>query len=381
MQYRTIGKRVTGEYSALGFGCMRFPMIEKEGKKEIDLAQVEKMFEKALDSGINYIDTAYPYHGGESEKIVGEYLCKKHRNRFSLASKMPVWEVKKEEDFERLFQEQLGKLQTDHIDFYLVHAIDKNGWERMKALNIQNWLLEKQKSGQIKYKGFSFHGPAEDFPHIVDAWEDEWDFCQIQYNFMDKKNQAGEAGLLHAYGKGIGVIIMEPLLGGSLSNPPKPMQDFWAKADPSISPVERAFQWLWDLKEVGVVLSGMSNMQQLEEDIDFASRSAIDSLTEEDRALYPRAEELYKTLRPVPCTACEYCLPCPSGVAIPRVFGLYNDAVGYNQNLEIRKGQYFWVPANEKAENCTECGVCLDKCPQKIDIITKLKEYREMLTA
>jgi len=360
---------------------MRFPQIEKEGKKTIDLNQVESMFTTALDAGINYIDTAYPYHGGESEKIVGEYLCKKHRDRFSLATKMPVWEVKKEEDFERLFQEQLEKLQTDYIDFYLVHAIDKERWEEMKALNIQGWLLEKQKAGQIKYKGFSFHGAPGDFTHILDAWEDQWDFCQIQYNFMDKKNQAGEAGLLRAYEKGIGVIIMEPLLGGSLSDPPKPMVDFWAEADKTVSPVERAFQWLWDLKEVGIVLSGMSNMQQLEEDIAFASRSGIGSLSDEDKALYPQAEKLYKKLRPVPCTACEYCLPCPSGVAIPRIFGLYNDAVGYNQNLEIRKGQYFWVPDKEKADKCTECGECLSKCPQKINIIDKLKEYREMLSA
>ena len=382
MKYRNIGSRIEGTYSALGFGCMRFPMKEAEGKWEIDLPQVEQMFEQALDAGVNYFDTAYPYHDGMSERIVGDLLCSRHRDRFSLATKMPVWQVEKEEDFETIFNEQLEKLKTDHIDFYLIHAIDKEKWDKMVGFNVKQWLINKQKEGKIRYKGFSFHGAPQDFIDIVDDWKDDWDFCQIQYNFIDTQNQAGTAGLLHAASMGIGVIIMEPLLGGSLVDPPQPVREIWDNADVSRTPVEWALQWLWDQKEVAVVLSGMSSLAQLEENLAIANRSEIGFLTDAQKQLFPKAEALYKELRPVPCTACEYCLPCPNGVAIPGVFRFYNDAVGYNQAPGIRKGGYnWWIKEEAQGDKCIECGECMSKCPQSIDIIEKLKEAHSYLTA
>jgi uncharacterized protein len=379
MQYRRLGERISEQVSALGFGCMRLPMAEHDGERSIDIPQAVEMFEIALDAGINYFDTAYPYHGGESEKVVGEHLCRTRRDEFLLATKMPIWKVEKESDFDEIFAEQLEKLQTDHIDFYLVHAIDLPRWTNAKELGIQSWMKKKQESGAIRYKGFSFHGLSTDFPKIIDDWADEWDFCQIQYNYIDIDHQAGRKGLRYAASRGIGVVIMEPLQGGSLATPPPSVVK--ALGDKrGADPVGSALCWLWDQAEVGVVLSGMSTPEQLQENLTHADRSGIGFLDNSGRTIYRNAKKAFDDLRSVKCTACEYCLPCPNGVAIPGVFRAMNQATAFNYPKAVRN-QYGWIPEAHRASACIECGECMDKCPQKIDIITELKRANEYLTA
>jgi predicted aldo/keto reductase-like oxidoreductase len=348
-------------------------------KRTVDISQVKTMFDRALAAGITYFDTAYPYHGGQSETIVGEHLCREHRDEFLLATKMPVWKVKEHADFDRIFNEQLEKLQTDHIDFYLIHAIGYERWTQACDLGIREWLIEKQKSGAIRYKGFSFHGPEKEFPLIIDEWADQWDFCQIQYNFVDTHNQAGTRGLHYAASLGIGVVIMEPLLGGNLVSPPPEVNRIWAEAG-GRDAVELALDWLWDQNEVGTVLSGMSSLEQLEQNIEYAGRSGVGMLSDEVRELFPRAKKTYQKIRPIACTSCEYCLPCPSGVAIPRVFAAANDAVAFRQPAGVR-ARYGGVAEENRAGACVECGECLEKCPQSIDIINDLKKAHELLTA
>lgn len=380
MKYRRMGTRVPVEVSALGFGCMRLPTMPAGEKRVIDRTRTQGMFETALAAGINYFDTAYPYHSGESERVVGELLCREHRDEFFLATKMPVWAVKEASDFDRIFNEQLEKLQTDRVDFYLVHAIDRERWKSVCDLGIREWLLQKQASGQIRYKGFSFHGGSDEFQPIIDDWADEWDFCQIQYNYIDVENQAGRVGLRHAASKGIGVVIMEPLLGGNLVVAPPAVQEIWERSGHKASPVERALEWLWDQPEVGILLSGMSSLEQVQQNIDLAGRAQIGVLTEAERLLFDEARAAYEAIRPIPCTECEYCLPCPNGVAIPRIFHAVNDAVAYAQPKAVRS-RYGGVDTPNRADVCVECGECMEQCPQGIDIIEELKKGHDLLTA
>lgn len=372
MEYRKFGK-CDFQLSALGFGCMRFPMLD--GKINED--EAIKMLRYAVDSGVNYIDTAYPYHNGTSEHVVGKALKDGYRERVKLATKSPVWLVEKHEDFHKYLDEQLNKLNTDHIDMYLFHALDKDRWAKLKSLNVFDFVEKAIKDGKINYIGFSFHDDIDTFKEIVDSYP--WDFCQIQYNYLDENYQAGVEGLKYASNKGLVVIIMEPLKGGKLAmEPPKEIKKLWKSLHIKRTPVEWAFKWLWNQPEVSVVLSGMSTMGQIKDNIKTASESKVNSLTSEEIKLIDLVKVKYKELTKVGCTSCKYCMPCPVGVDIPRNFTLYNDASLYN-DLENCSKMYSHLEDKAKASSCVECGKCEKVCPQHIAIRQTLKEVRKTL--
>ena len=364
MNYRNFG--TTGwKASALGFGAMRLPVTGQD--HHIDEPLAIAMIRRAIDAGVNYLDTAYGYHDKQSEVLVGKALRDGYRERVKLATKMPMWLVKETADFDRLFDEQLGKLQTDHVDLYLLHAINKAGWDKAAGLGAREWLLRQHERGRIGWIGFSFHGEAQDFPQIVDAW-DRWDFCQIQYNYMDEEIQAGTKGLRHAAARKIAVVVMEPLQGGNLVSPPPAVSAVWDSMPLRRSPADWGLQWVWDQPEVSVVLSGMSTMEQVEQNVRSAERSGVGSLSPLERTHIHEAAETYRGLRPIPCTQCNYCMPCPHGVEIPHNLGIWNRRVMYN-NLEGAKiGYHQWTKPEQRASECTACLECEEKCPQKIVI-------------
>ncbi len=375
MQYRKFGK-LDWQVSALGFGCMRLPTVE--GKSEnIDEPEATRMLRYAIDHGVNYVDTAYGYHGGNSERVVGRALKDGYREKVRLATKLPCWLVKTAEDFDRLLDEQLGKLQTDHIDFYLLHALNRESWHKMRDLGVREWAQKPLGDGRVRYLGFSFHDDFDAFKEIVDAYD--WTFCQIQYNYMDVENQAGTKGLQYAAAKGMAVVIMEPLLGGRLVNPPQPIQALWDGAPVRRSPADWALQWLWSQPEVSVVLSGMSTMQQVEENLASASASGVGTLSEADLALIAQVRERYKALCPIPCTGCGYCMPCPNGVDIPRNFEVYNQGVMYDKAEHSREEYNHWIPQEARASACIQCRECEDKCPQHILISEWMPIVHEVL--
>ena len=365
MQYRRFGK-LDWRVSALGFGCMRFP-LKGEKPSDIDEPEATRMLHYAIDQGVNYVDTAYPYHGGNSEWVVGRALKGEYRNKVRLATKLPCWKVEAAADFDRFLNEQLEKLQTDHIDFYLLHALNGRSWPKMRDLDVLEWAEKAIADGRIGHIGFSFHDKYEVFQEIVDAYEG-WTFCQIQYNYMDIENQAGTKGLRHAASKGLAVVIMEPLLGGRLVDPPPPAQTLWDVAAKKRAPADWALQWLWHQPEVSVVLSGMSAMQQVEENVASGAASEINGLTEEELALVARVRQKYQELGPIPCTKCEYCMPCPNGVNIPRNFEVYNEGVMYDKPGEARKVYNLWMAEDQRASECIQCRQCEEQCPQGISI-------------
>jgi predicted aldo/keto reductase-like oxidoreductase len=364
MQYRPFGK-LNQHISALGFGCMRLPVLDGDSGK-IDEPEAIRMIRHAIDSGVNYLDTAYGYHRTNSERVVGKALQDGYRAKVNLATKMPCWAVKEAADFDRLFNEQLEKLQTDHVDFYLLHAVNDQRWQAISALGYADWLEKQRAEGRIRYVGFSFHDTLEVFKKIVDA-NPHWDFCQIQYNYMDVNNQAGTAGLNYAAARGMGVVVMEPLLGGRLVNPPEPVQEIWDSAPTRRSPADWALQWLWNQPDVSVVLSGMSTFQQVEQNLASANRSAMKQLTATEMALVERVRAKYQEICPVPCTHCDYCQPCPNQVNIPRIFELYNQASMYNILPHSRR-EYANMPMETRADMCVTCQECEEKCPQHIAI-------------
>jgi predicted aldo/keto reductase-like oxidoreductase len=365
MQYRKFGK-LDWQVSALGFGCMRLPTHGTPA--DINEPEATRMLYHAIDQGVNYLDTAYPYHGGQSELFVGRILkAGNYRQRVRLATKLPCWKVETEQDFDPLLNEQLSKLQTDHIDFYLLHGLNKDRWHKMRDLDVLDWANRAIASGRIGYLGFSFHDDYDAFQEIVDA-SDQWTFCQIQYNYMDIENQAGTRGLKYAASKGLAVVIMEPLLGGRLVNPPSPIQSLWDAAPVRRSPAGWALQWLWNQPEVSVVLSGMSEMSQVEDNLASAAVSGVGTLAAADLETVDEARQLYLSLSPIPCTKCQYCMPCPNGVNIPRNFEIFNMGKMYDK-FEAARGEYnHWLPEEERASKCIACLDCESLCPQSIQI-------------
>lgn len=373
MRYREFGK--TGEkISILGFGCMRFPQID--GK--IDEEKTIEMVRYAIDNGVNYIDTAYPYHNGESEIVVGKILKDGYRERVNLATKLPSWEINSREDMDKYFNEQLKKLQTKQIDFYLIHALDKGLWENLVENNIFDFLNEIKKSKKVRYVGFSFHDKYEVFKEIIDSYD--WDFTQIQYNYLDEEYQAGTKGLEYASEKDMGVIIMEPLRGGKLANNlPNDILEIINKSDSKKSPAQWAFKFLYNKPEIGIVLSGMSNIEQVIDNIRICNEDgAADSMNLENEKVIEALRDTLKSKIKINCTDCKYCMPCPNGVNIPACFECLNNSSMFNDIEGIKNNMYkYLIEQDVDASKCIECGKCEKSCPQHIDIINKLKKVKE----
>lgn len=377
MLYRKILKN-GDELSILGFGCMRLPI--KEGKIDEDRAAQQVRY--AIDHGVDYIDTAWPYHMGESEPFLGRALVDGYREKIKLATKLPSWTVKSREDMDRILNAQLEKLRTDHIDYYLVHGLVGTLWDKMEKLDVLEFLDRAREDGHIVNAGFSFHGSVDDFKRIVDAYP--WIFCQIQYNFLDEKNQAGTEGLEYAASKGLGVIIMEPLRGGKLTNPiPPAVQDIWNEASVKRTPAEWALRWIWNHPEVTIVLSGMNEESHIEENLRIVDEAYPNSLTEAEMQLVKKVEQKYRELMKTGCTGCRYCASCPSGVDIAGCFEIY-DNFYLSGNEKEAKLMYAAKPGGiirgdvpGYASQCVQCGQCLEKCPQHLDIPTFLKAVAE----
>jgi predicted aldo/keto reductase-like oxidoreductase len=377
MQFRKFG-RLDWEVSALGFGAMRLPIIGDK-HDQIDEAEATRMLRYAIDHGVNYVDTAYPYHGGESERFLGRALGDGYRERIRLATKMPCWNVETADDFDRLLDEQLEKLQTGHIDFYLLHSLGGRNWPKVRDLGVVRWAEGAIADGRIGYLGFSFHDEYQVFQEIVDA-TDLWTFCQIQYNFRDVDHQAGTKGLRYAAGQGLAVVVMEPIRGGQLAKMvPPPVQQVWDGARQRRTPAEWCLQWVWNQPEVSVVLSGMSSMEQVEQNVESAERSGPGTLGAEELALFDRVRAKYEELCPIPCTDCRYCLPCPNGVNIPRIFEIYNDLMMYGDDGRVNWAYNYGLDGKSRADQCIECGECLEKCPQAIEIPDWLAKAHELL--
>lgn len=369
MLYRKMPK--TGdELSILGFGCMRLPMADGQIDEPRAIAQIRS----AIDSGVNYVDTAWPYHGGASEPLLGRALQDGYRERVRIATKLPTWLINTREDMDRYLNAQLERLGTDHIDYYLVHALDGPAWDAIKAQGICEFLDQAKKDGRIVNAGFSFHGLPEDFSRIVDGYP--WVFCQIQYNYLDQQYQAGTAGLQYAASKGLGVVIMEPLRGGNLglAAAPPAVAAIWDEAKTRRTPVEWALRWVWNHPEVTVVLSGMNEEAHIAQNLAIAGEAHAGSLTGEELELVERAGRKYQELMQVGCTGCAYCMPCPAGVKIPICFDFFNKMHMFG-NVEEAKFMYIAFVSGITgsgepgfASQCVACGECLDKCPQHIAI-------------
>jgi predicted aldo/keto reductase-like oxidoreductase len=327
------------------------------------------MLRHAIDRGVNYVDTAYNYHDGNSERFLGRALQDGYRDRVNVATKMPVWLAESPDDFDRLLDEQLEKLQTDHVDAYLLHALDHRSWPKVRDLGVPDWGEQAVVDGRIGALGFSFHDGPDVFRQIIDDY-DGWGFCQIQYNYVDTDIQAGTAGLRYAAKRGLGVVVMEPIRGGSLAAPPKPVSGILNRLEPRRGPAALALLWVWNHAEVSVALSGMSTMRQVRENLVTADESRVGILSDQDLAIVAQAADEYHKLRPIPCTQCRYCLPCPNGVFIPANLDLYNLATLHGE-LAVAKCRYGGLarPGVEiSAAQCIQCRDCEERCPQGIAI-------------
>ncbi len=379
MQYRKFGK-LEWEVSALGFGAMRLPLNDRD-PANVNEPEAIRMIRYAIDHGVNYLDTAYPYHSGQSERIVGRALQDGYRQRMKLATKLPVQAVQSAEDFDRYFNEQLERLETEKVDFYLLHGLNGQSWRKVRDLGILRWAEDTMAKGRFDHLGFSFHDDYEAFKEIIDAY-DNWTLCQMQYNYMDVDYQAGRRGLEYAAGKGLAVVVMEPLRGGRLANqPPEQVAKVWDSIPQKRSPAEWALLWVWNHPEVAVALSGMSAMEHVVENVASAERSGPGTLAADELALFDRVYEAYQGLNPVPCTDCGYCMPCPNGVEIPRIFSIYNEAMMWD---DPRAGRFRYrgpggLKEEERADQCTECGDCLELCPQQIPVPEWLEKAHAIL--
>lgn len=367
MRYRVLGK--TGvEVSVLGFGCMRLPTVEGEDGR-IDEAKAVEMVRHSIDNGINYLDTAFFYHSGNSESFVGKVIEDGYREKAYVATKLPLGNVNCEEDVEKIFNEQLRRLGTDYIDFYLLHAVNNDSWEnRVLKFDIMPKLEKLKEQGKIKHLGFSFHDDLWVFKKIIDAY-DGFEFCQIQFNYIDVDYQAGVEGLEYAASKGLGVIVMEPLLGGKLAVPHEKVA---AKLGDKKTPVEWALDFVWNRPEVGMLLSGMGSMQMVEDNLGYADKAAPGMLSEQELEMLSQAKGVFDEMNLVPCTGCEYCMPCPAGVQIPKVFSAFNNITVGGRRLV----KEIFPDIESNASLCKKCGKCESACPQHIKIADMLRKVK-----
>jgi len=376
MQYRRLGK-LNWEVSVLGFGAMRLPLAGK-GEGEVDEPESIRMMRYAIDHGVNYIDTAYPYHEGHSEVVVGRALKDGYREKVKVATKLPVWKVEDAQDFDLYLNEQLERLQMEKVDFYLLHGLNSKSWAKVRDLGVIRWAEGAMADGRFDHLAFSFHDYFEAFKQIVDAY-DNWAFAQVQYNYTEIENQAGRPGVEYAAGKGLPIVVMEPIRGGQLAKPRGLVAEVWETAAPKRSPAAWALLWVWNQPEVAVALSGMSTMEQVVENVALTDSARPGVLSPEELAVIDRAREAYKGLAPIPCTACKYCMPCSGGVEISSIFEMYNDAMIYEDPREAR-WLYGQLEEEQRADRCTKCGECAEVCPQKIDIPGWLEKVNPVLS-
>jgi hypothetical protein len=384
MEYRRLGK-TNEEVSVLGFGAMRLPIIDGDSTN-IDEAEAIRMIRYAIDNGVNYVDTAFPYHGndmskpGMSEPLVGKALLDGYREKVKLATKLPIWIVKSREHMDEILDSQLERLQTDSIDFYLVHSVNRKAWPELVKLGLFDFLEKAKEAGKIKHIGFSYHDTPQFFNELVDAYD--WEFCQIQYNYLDVNFQAGHDGLQYAAAKDLGIIIMEPLRGGGLTNNlPEEIIAAFNESFEKKTPAEWAFRWLFDNEKVGMVLSGMSTMEQVVENVKTAASGVPNSLSGSDKAILHKVQEIFRERLKVRCTKCRYCMPCPAGVNIPENFNLYNAFYLTGADWHSRIMYVKTLSDKEKASSCVECGKCEELCPQGIKIIEELKNVVALFEA
>ena len=385
MLYRKLGKSGLN-VSILGFGAMRLPILggsespadRFNPNKLVDEEETIKMIKYAIGQGVNYFDTAYVYHGGKSEPALGKAL-KRYRNKVMLATKLPVMQATKREDFDRFLDEQLKRLDTNYLDVYLLHGLNRQNWVKIKELGVLKFLDQIQADGRTRYVGFSFHDDVRIFKEIVDGYD--WMLCQIQYNYYDEHYQAGREGLIYAMSQGLGVVVMEPLRGGKLTDPiSEEIQAIWDSAEVKRTPAEWGLRWVWNHPEVSVVLSGMSSMSQVVENVKLANDGNPNSLSRKELAIIDQVKETYKKMLKIDCTGCGYCMPCEAGVNIPANFSVYNDMYVFKTATDVSAISYNrFLSPERNASNCTECGECEEKCPQHIKIRDGLKLVHEAL--
>lgn len=380
MLYREMGE--TGEkVSILGFGCMHFPTDGKHN--HIDRRKSSALLDFALQSGVNYLDTAYSYHGkgnsegGDSEVFLGEYFSDNGRREdIYLSTKLPVWLVQEKGDMDRFLDSQLKRLRTDYIDFYLLHSVKERNWSYLEDMGVLDFLDSAVADGRIKYTGFSSHDNTELFKDVVDSYH--WDMCLLQYNYLDEQIQAGREGLEFAAERNMGIAVMEPLKGGILAEyTPPEVSEIWSNAPVYRTPAEWSFRYLWNHPEITTVLSGMNDMKHLVENIFTAIDGQPHSLTSKEMKLMDEVKKVYRDKIEVECSACDYCMPCPNGVNIPRCFSYLNQAAMLNDTSNVRTQYQFMLKDEEKADNCLGCGVCEELCTQKLPVREKMKKVKQ----
>ena len=371
MQYRNFGK-LGVEFSAFGLGCMRFPMKEVDGKRVVDEENAVSIIRAAIDGGVTYVDTAYVYSQGQNESVVGRALADGYRQRVALATKLPTWNCETAEDLPRFFAEQCAALKTDYIDFYLVHALNRGSWDKMKALGVREFLDDLKRDGKIKYACFSFHDDYEAFEYILNDYD--WGMCQIQFNYLDVVgDRPGLRGLELAGKKNIPVVIMEGLLGGKLASVPADVAAIFDEYKEKRTPVEWAFRWLCNFPQVATVLSGTTDLEMTRDNLRIFDSVKVGGMSEEELSIVERARAAYLARIRVGCTGCRYCLPCPQGVEIPDIFAAWNDGYRFD-NISITSNEISRLEKKEKGvSRCVECGACSAVCPQSIDIPTMLR--------
>ena len=370
MKYRKLGK-LGIECSAFGIGCMRFPMKKNEdGSEEVDQEIANSIIHTAIDNGVNYFDTAYVYSGRKNEKalgiaISGDYA--KYRDKIYIATKLPIWDCHSKEDMYRLYEEQKNNLMVDYIDFYLVHALNRDHWHRMRDLGVREFLDDLKAQGKIKYACFSFHDNYEAFEEILNDYD--WDMCQIQFNYMDVNNQATIKGVELAGEKNIPIVIMEGLQGGRLANVPSTVQEVFDSYPEKRTAAEWAFRWLCNFPQIATVLSGVTNLEMTYQNLETFDKTGVGIMTPEELAIVDRAREAYMSRIKVGCTGCRYCMPCPANVDIAGIFATWNDSFKFRDNIANNWHYNNRIVKDGKgADQCVSCGMCMEKCPQSINI-------------
>ena len=378
MQYVPFGK-LGFDVSRLGFGAMRIPMIEENGERHPDVQRGVELIRHAIDQGVNYVDTAYVYSGRQNEDMVGEALKDGYREKVKIATKLACPYVESRADMDKMLDEQLKKLGTDHIDFYLLHALNKDRWAQMKELGALEFLDEAVKDGRIKYPSFSFHDKYEVFEDILTSYD--WQMAQIQFNYLDINDQAGLRGLRLAGRRNVPIVVMEPLRGGALASPPPEVKKILERYPEQRSAHDWAFRYVGHFKEVAVQLSGMSTREMLDDNLKIFDEVTPGCLTERDQRMIGRLRAAYKKRMPIGCTGCAYCVPCPKGVKIPRIFAMYNECKMFDRNERIKTSYENFVKDQADASQCVECGLCEKQCPQSLPIRQWLKTVHNEATS